>query len=327
MQILEGLRDAYEAHHQVRFADGALAAAAELSDRYISDRFLPDKAIDLMDQAGARVRLRSAGPLHRGRQREDRIAKLRREQQEAVAGEDFERASEFKRQIAELEGELAGIEERREGVVSVTEADIADVVSRRTGIPVSPAHRQREGEAPQPRGGDALEDRRPERGGHRGLPGRAAQPRGHGRPQPPRGLLPLPGPHRRRQDRTREDPRRTAVRRRESHDPLRHERVPGEAHRRPPRRRAARIRRLRGGRPAHREGAPAAVQRRAVRRGGEGAPGRLQHPAPDPRRRTSHRRPGPHGRLPPLRHHHDVEHRRPPDPRSPGGRLRDQGRC
>ncbi|MEV6703226.1 MULTISPECIES: ATP-dependent Clp protease ATP-binding subunit [unclassified Streptomyces] len=137
VQILEGLRDAYEAHHQVRFADGALAAAAELSDRYISDRFLPDKAIDLMDQAGARVRLRSAGRSTEVVSREDRIAKLRREQQEAVAGEDFEKASEFKRQIAELEGELAGIEERREGVVSVTEADIADVVSRRTGIPVS----------------------------------------------------------------------------------------------------------------------------------------------------------------------------------------------
>src|SRR5258707_10428032 len=59
--ILEGLRDAYEAHHQVRFHDDALVAAAELSDRYISDRFLPDKAIDVIDQAGARVRLRSLG--------------------------------------------------------------------------------------------------------------------------------------------------------------------------------------------------------------------------------------------------------------------------
>ncbi|MGC0327173.1 ATP-dependent Clp protease ATP-binding subunit ClpC [Streptomyces sp. SAI-170] len=137
VQILEGLRDAYEAHHQVRFADGALAAAAELSDRYISDRFLPDKAIDLMDQAGARVRLRSASRSTEVVSREDRLAKLRREQDQAVAGEDFEKASELKRQIVELEGELAGIEERREGVVSVTASDIADIVSRRTGIPVS----------------------------------------------------------------------------------------------------------------------------------------------------------------------------------------------
>ncbi|MEU8617591.1 ATP-dependent Clp protease ATP-binding subunit [Streptomyces sp. NPDC048623] len=137
VQILEGLRDAYEAHHQVRFADGALAAAAELSDRYISDRFLPDKAIDLMDQAGARVRLRSAGRSTEVVSREDRLAKLRREKDEAVAGEEFERAAELKKQIAEVEGELAGIEERREGVVSVTASDIADIVSRRTGIPVS----------------------------------------------------------------------------------------------------------------------------------------------------------------------------------------------
>ncbi|MEU7501294.1 ATP-dependent Clp protease ATP-binding subunit [Streptomyces griseofuscus] len=137
VQILEGLRDAYEAHHQVRFDDGALVAAAEMSDRYITDRFLPDKAIDIMDQAGARVRLRSASRSTEVVSREDRIAKLRRELEEAVSAEDFERASELKRQLAELEAELAGIDERREGVVSVTASDIADVVSRRTGIPVS----------------------------------------------------------------------------------------------------------------------------------------------------------------------------------------------
>ncbi|MEW2288488.1 ATP-dependent Clp protease ATP-binding subunit [Streptomyces sp. NPDC047841] len=137
VQILEGLRDAYEAHHQVRFDDEALAAAAELSDRYISDRFLPDKAIDVMDQAGARVRLRGAGRSTEIVSREDRIARLRRELEQAVSAEDFEKASELKREIAEAEAELAGIEERREGVVSVTASDIADVVSRRTGIPVS----------------------------------------------------------------------------------------------------------------------------------------------------------------------------------------------
>ncbi|MEV7792177.1 ATP-dependent Clp protease ATP-binding subunit [Streptomyces sp. NPDC087512] len=137
VQILEGLRDAYEAHHQVRFADGALAAAAELSDRYVSDRFLPDKAIDVMDQAGARVRLRSAGRSTEVVGLEDRIAELRREQDQAVAAQEYERAAELKGLIAEAEGELAGIEERREGVVSVTADDIADVVSRRTGIPVS----------------------------------------------------------------------------------------------------------------------------------------------------------------------------------------------
>ncbi|MFE7617748.1 ATP-dependent Clp protease ATP-binding subunit [Streptomyces sp. NPDC057496] len=137
IQILEGLRDSYEAHHQVRFADDALVAAAELSDRYISDRFLPDKAIDLMDQAGARVRLRSLGKSTEVVSREDRLAELRREKDEAVAAEDFEKASGLKDEIAETEAELAGIEERREGVMDVITADIADVVSRRTGIPVA----------------------------------------------------------------------------------------------------------------------------------------------------------------------------------------------
>jgi ATP-dependent Clp protease ATP-binding subunit ClpC len=121
----------------VRFADGALAAAAELSDRYISDRFLPDKAIDLMDQAGARVSLRSADRSTETVGLEDRIARLQREKDQAVAVEDFEKASQIKQQIDQVEAELAGITERREGVVTVTAADIADVVSRRTGIPVS----------------------------------------------------------------------------------------------------------------------------------------------------------------------------------------------
>ncbi|WP_258563484.1 ATP-dependent Clp protease ATP-binding subunit, partial [Streptomyces phytophilus] len=137
VQILEGLRDSYEAHHQVRFTDEALAAAAELSDRYVSDRFLPDKAIDLVDQAGARVRLRSVGRSTEVVDREDRLAKLRREKDEAVAAEKYEKASQIKGRIAETEAELAGVEERREGVMEVTADDIAGVLSRSTGIPVA----------------------------------------------------------------------------------------------------------------------------------------------------------------------------------------------
>ncbi|MFJ4674475.1 MULTISPECIES: ATP-dependent Clp protease ATP-binding subunit [unclassified Kitasatospora] len=137
VQILEGLRDSYEAHHQVRFTDEALRAAADLSDRYVSDRFLPDKAIDLIDQAGARVRLRGLGRSTEVIGREDELAKLRREKDEAVAAEDFSRASELKGRIADLEAQTAEVEERREGVVSVTVDDVADVLSRQTGIPVS----------------------------------------------------------------------------------------------------------------------------------------------------------------------------------------------
>ncbi|MFE2430181.1 ATP-dependent Clp protease ATP-binding subunit [Streptomyces sp. NPDC059373] len=136
IQILEGLRDAYEAHHQVRFHDDALVAAAELSDRYISDRFLPDKAIDLIDQAGARVRLRSLGRSTEVVAVDDRLTKLRREKDEAVAQEDYQRAEDLKVEIRKAEEELARLGERREGVAAVTASDIASIVSSRTGIPV-----------------------------------------------------------------------------------------------------------------------------------------------------------------------------------------------
>ncbi|CAM06116.1 ATP-dependent Clp protease ATP-binding subunit ClpC [Saccharopolyspora erythraea NRRL 2338] len=137
VQILEGLRDSYEAHHGVRFTDEALTAAAVLSDRYVSDRFLPDKAIDLVDQTGARVRLRSMRRSTGVRERQDELAKLRREKDQAVSGEHYERAAQLKHHIEVVEGELAGISERREGVSDVTGHDIAEVLSRRTGIPVA----------------------------------------------------------------------------------------------------------------------------------------------------------------------------------------------
>ncbi|TDC19517.1 ATP-dependent Clp protease ATP-binding subunit [Streptomyces sp. 8K308] len=141
VRILEGLRDSYEAHHQVRFTDEALAAAADLSERYVADRFLPDKAVDLLDQAGARARLSSPGRSTEVTGHRDRIARLGREKDQAIAADDYERAAELKREIGRVEGELAGIlaglEERREGVREVTADDVAEVLSRRTGIPVS----------------------------------------------------------------------------------------------------------------------------------------------------------------------------------------------
>ncbi|MEU6366869.1 ATP-dependent Clp protease ATP-binding subunit [Streptomyces sp. NPDC046931] len=138
IEILRGLRDSYEAHHQVRYMDEALDAAASLSDRYISDRFLPDKAIDLMDQAGARVALRITGGPTEVSAMEERLDRLRREKDEAVNAEDFERAGEAKRQMTELERQLSQI---GEGGVPATPAvtvdDIAEVLSARTGVPVS----------------------------------------------------------------------------------------------------------------------------------------------------------------------------------------------
>jgi ATP-dependent Clp protease ATP-binding subunit ClpC len=135
--ILRGLRDNYEAHHQVRITDGALDAAAELSDRYITDRFLPDKAIDLIDQAGARVRLRVKTPDADRREMERRLEQLTRDRDQAVAAENYERASELRDQITEVRARLSDSGDGNGGVPQVTESDIADVVSRATGIPVS----------------------------------------------------------------------------------------------------------------------------------------------------------------------------------------------
>ncbi|MGW2741787.1 ATP-dependent Clp protease ATP-binding subunit [Streptomyces sp. NPDC001450] len=137
IEILRGLRDRYEAHHQVRITDEAVVAAAELSDRYITSRFLPDKAIDLMDQAAARVRLRARTPLADTREIEDRIAALNREKDQAVADEEYERARDLRDRIKEAEAQLAAAGKAEEHVPKVTAEDIAQVVSRTTGIPVS----------------------------------------------------------------------------------------------------------------------------------------------------------------------------------------------
>jgi ATP-dependent Clp protease ATP-binding subunit ClpC len=141
--ILRGLRDRYEAHHQVRYTDEALVAAAELSDRYITDRFMPDKAIDLIDQAGARVRLRTRTPARDRREAEQRLERLQREKDEAVAMEDYARAAALRDQIAELSqapegGDAAAAGGKPEKTIpEVGPADIAEVVSRSTGIPVT----------------------------------------------------------------------------------------------------------------------------------------------------------------------------------------------
>ncbi|MEV7992470.1 ATP-dependent Clp protease ATP-binding subunit [Streptomyces sp. NPDC086077] len=137
VEILRGLRDRYEAHHQVRITDEALVAAAELSDRYITSRFLPDKAIDLMDQAAARVRLRARTPLADTREIEDRIAALNREKDQAVADEEYERAKELRDRVKEAEERLGEAGKAEAQTPKVTADDIAEVVSRTTGIPVA----------------------------------------------------------------------------------------------------------------------------------------------------------------------------------------------
>lgn len=137
IEILLGLRDLYEAHHQVRISEEAIIAAAELSDHYVTNRFLPDKAIDLIDQASARIRLRTHTTPADTRELSDRVATLGREKEEAVAKEDFERATELKTELEKAEAQLEATRDTRGPIPQVSAEDIAEVVSRATGIPVS----------------------------------------------------------------------------------------------------------------------------------------------------------------------------------------------
>ncbi|MCP9959931.1 ATP-dependent Clp protease ATP-binding subunit [Streptomyces sudanensis] len=141
LEILRGLRDRYEAHHQVRYTDDALHASVELSNRYLTERFLPDKAIDLIDQAGARVRLRSRTQDADVRALEREVEQLLRDKDQAVAAEQYERATELRDRVQELQDRIkAGRGEplmRDDRVLEVTAEDVAEVVSRQTGVPVS----------------------------------------------------------------------------------------------------------------------------------------------------------------------------------------------
>jgi ATP-dependent Clp protease ATP-binding subunit ClpC len=137
IEILHGLKDRYEAFHRVRISDEAIVAAAELSDRYIRDRFLPDKAIDLIDQASARVRLRTKTKDDDTRSLEEDLRRLARERDQATSAEDYDRAGGLKEQIETRQGELEDRRKGRQRAPEVTPEDIAEVVSRATGIPVS----------------------------------------------------------------------------------------------------------------------------------------------------------------------------------------------
>ena len=137
IEILHGLKDRYEAFHRVRISDEAIVAAAELSDRYIRDRFLPDKAIDLVDQAGARVRLRMKTKDDDTRSLEEDLRRLARERDQATAAEDYDRAGEIRDQLESRRGELDDKRKSRSRAPEVTPEDIAEIVSRATGIPVS----------------------------------------------------------------------------------------------------------------------------------------------------------------------------------------------
>ncbi len=141
IEILKGLRDRYEAHHRVSITDSALVAAAQLADRYISDRFLPDKAIDLIDEAGSRMRIRRMTAPPDLREYDEKIAQVRREKESAIDSQDFEKAAALRDDEKQLLAKKASREKEWKAgdmdvVAEVNEELIAEVLATATGIPV-----------------------------------------------------------------------------------------------------------------------------------------------------------------------------------------------
>ena len=352
-------------HHEVRITDGAIVAAATLSNRYITDRFLPDKAIDLIDEAAARKRMAIDSKPEEIDELDRRIMQLRIEEAalkketdrrlEGPAGAAAQGAVRARAALGRADRAVAG----REGQARLGRPSSRRSWSRlrnelatgaaarrlRAGRPDrlrrAAAGRRRRSRRPRREQAQRMVQRGRDRPGHR--PGRVALDRHPGRPDDggrareaaadggqtlrsrvvgqedalkavanavrraraglqdpnrPIGSLPVPGPDRRRQDRAVQGARGVPVRRRPGDGPHRHVGVHGEARGRPADRRAAGLCRLRGGRRADRGGPPPALPGDPVRRGREGAPGRVQRPAAGARRRPADRRPGPHGRLP-----------------------------
>jgi ATP-dependent Clp protease ATP-binding subunit ClpC len=139
--ILKGLRDRYETHHQVKFSDDALDAAARLAQRFITDRFLPDKAIDVMDEAGSRIRLKATILPGEIKELENEKESITKEKKAAIASQEFEKAADLRDEEKKLEEKVKKEKQKWEskiqkGVNSVTSEDMADIVSEWTGIPV-----------------------------------------------------------------------------------------------------------------------------------------------------------------------------------------------
>ena len=141
VEILKGLRDRYEAHHRVIITDDAIKSAAELADRYISDRFLPDKAIDLVDEAGARLRIRRMTAPPELRELDEKIAEVRRNKEAAIDDQDFEKAASLRDEESKLAEQRKAKEEAWKGgesdeIAEVGDQEIAEVLAMSTGIPV-----------------------------------------------------------------------------------------------------------------------------------------------------------------------------------------------
>ncbi len=141
IDILKGIRDKYEAHHRVKITDGALEAAVKLSDRYITDRYLPDKAIDLIDEAASKVRLKAFTAPPDIKQLEERVEKLVKEKEDAIRSQEFEKAAALRDQEQQTKNELEKVkndwmQKHQTRTDTVTEEEVGDIVASWTGIPV-----------------------------------------------------------------------------------------------------------------------------------------------------------------------------------------------
>ena len=314
INILKGLRDKYEAFHKVSITDGAIVAAANLADRYVADRFLPDKAIDLIDEAGARLRLSILSAPPELREFDEKIAVVRGQKEAAIEDQDFEKAASLRDEEKKLLGERLRLEKQwKSGDAgtsgTVDEGIIAEVLAAATGIPVFKLTEEESSRL------IFMEKALHERviGQEEAISVLAKTIRrtraGLKDPKRPSGSFIFAGP--------------TGVGKTELAKALAEflfddenalisldmSGVRREAHGLAPVRCPSRIRRIRGGRPAHREGASQAVLRRAVRRDREGPPGHLQLAPPDSGRGTADGWPGSRRRLQEHGHHHDDEPR------------------
>ena len=270
IEILKGLRDRYEAHHRVTITDGALASAASLSERYISDRFLPDKAIDLIDEAGARLRIRRMTAPPELKVMDEKIAAMKLEKESAIDAQDFEGAASLRDKEQKLIAERAEKERQWKtgGMDDISEVDedlIAEVLANSTGIPVFKLTEEESSRLLK------MEDELHKRvvGQNEAIkvpvPGDPAHPCRPEGPEASGRFVHLRRPHRRRQDRARQGPGRVPVRRGRRPDHPGHVRVLGEAHGVAALRCPSGLRGLRGRRPADREGPPSSVLRGPVR--------------------------------------------------------------
>ncbi len=206
IEILKGLRDRYEAHHRVSITDDAILAAATLADRYISDRFLPDKAIDLIDEAGSKMRIQMMTAPPGVKEVEDRLRRVRAEKEGAIEAQEFEKAASLRDKEKQILSEKRAMEEEwlkpdNRRVVEVTADEIAEVASMWTGVPVTSL--TEEETAKLLRMEASLHERIVGQdeavvGRLQGHPSRACRPQG---PAAPGGIVHLPWPVRCRQDR------------------------------------------------------------------------------------------------------------------------------